>query len=139
MNRRTFGYYVIVLIVTLIGVSLYLSFTLKDNEILEEKNEKLQQQLQAMKQKSEQEAYTEGEYTMITNLSSSIYLNRIPNNFDKIYPWEDANGVKGFDTISGDLYLRYVEGHIQWPQLALYAPEMSMQVVSDSKWPKEGP
>jgi hypothetical protein len=102
-----------------------------DYRILQSENAELQQQLQSIQQ--QKAGYTEGKYTLITNLSSSIYLNRIPNNFEKIYPWEDANGVKGFDTISGDLYLRYVEGHIQWPQLALYAPEMHMEVVSETK------
>jgi type II secretory pathway pseudopilin PulG len=107
---------------------------IKQYRALEVKNTKLQNQLQSIQQ--QKAGYTEGKYTLITNLSSSIYLNRIPNNFDKIYPWEDVNGVKGFDTISGGLYLRYVEGHIQWPQLALYAPEMRLEVVSDTKWPK---
>jgi type II secretory pathway pseudopilin PulG len=135
VSRKDFGYFVIMLIAMLIAVSVYLSFIMKDNEILEEENIKLQQQLQSIQQ--QKAGYTEGKYTLITNLSSSIYLNRIPNNFDKIYPWEDVNGVKGFDTISGELYLRYVEGHIQWPQLALYAPNMHMEVVSETKWPKE--
>jgi hypothetical protein len=80
----------------------------------------------------------EGKYTLITNLSSSIYMNRIPDNFDKVHPWTDANGVSGFDTIVGNMYLRYVEGHIRMPQLALYAPNMHLEVVSDSEWPKEG-
>jgi hypothetical protein len=110
---------------------------LKEYRALEVKNIELEKQLQSIRQ--DKAGFKEGKYTLITNLSSSIYLNRIPNNFDKIYPWEDVNGVKGFDTISGGLYLRYVEGHIQWPQLALYAPNMHLEVVSDTKWPKEGP
>jgi hypothetical protein len=110
---------------------------LKEYRALEVKNIELEKQLQSIRQ--DKAGFKEGKYTLITNLSSSIYLNRIPNNFDKIYPWEDVNGVKGFDTISGGLYLRYVEGHIQWPQLALYAPEMHMEAVSETKWPKEGP
>jgi type II secretory pathway pseudopilin PulG len=106
---------------------------IKQYRALEVKNTKLQNQLQSIQQ--QKAGYTEGKYTLITNLSSSIYLNRIPNNFDKIYPWEDVNGVKGFDTISGDMYLRYVEGHIQWPQLSLYAPNLHMEVVSEKKIP----
>ncbi len=142
MNRRDFSCFVIVMFVMVIAVSIYLSFVLKDCKMLEAKNTELQKQLQTTQQQlldlqQQKAGYTEGKYTLITNLSSSIYLNRIPNNFDKIYPWEDVNGVKGFDTISGGLYLRYVEGHIEWPQLSLYAPEMHLEVVSDSKWPKE--
>lgn len=104
--------------------------------ILRQENAELQQQLQALQQ--QKAGYKEGKYTMITNLSSSMYLNRIPANFEKINPWTDVNGVSGFDiTINGTHY-RYVEGHIEWPQLALYAPEMHLEVVSDTEWPKEG-
>jgi hypothetical protein len=80
---------------------------------------------------------TEGKYTLITNLSSSIYLNSIPAGLNNLDKWEDVNGVQFFDvTKDGTLY-RYVEGHIEWPQLALYAPNMCLEVVSDSEWPKE--
>ena len=122
----------IILVVVSTGIFV---ISIKDYKALEAENTKLQQQLQAIQQ--QKAGYIEGKYTLITNLSSSIYLNRIPNNFDKIYPWEDVNGVKGFDTVSGGLYLRYIEGHIEWPQLALYAPEMHMEMVSDTKWTKE--
>lgn len=114
---------------------------MREKSIIKAENVALKQELQVVQEeyqklKQQKAGFTEGKYTLITNLSSSIYLNRIPNNFDKIYPWEDVNGVKGFDTVSGGLYLRYVEGHIEWPQLALYAPNMHLEVVSESKWPK---
>lgn len=135
MSRRDFGYFVIAIIMILIIVAIRLGFAFKECETLKTKNMEIEQQLQTIQQAKQ--GFTEGKYTLITNLSSSIYLNRIPNNFDKVYPWEDVNGVKGFDTVSGGLYLRYIEGHIEWPQLALYAPEMHMEVVSDTKWTKE--
>jgi hypothetical protein len=126
--------FIIALIVFTLGFNI---IVVNKYNVIKTENIKLYEQLQAIQQ--QKAGFKEGKYTLITNLSSSMYLNRIPNNFDKIYPWEDVNGVKGFDTISGGLYLRYVEGHIQWPQLALYAPEMHIEAVSDSKWPKEGP
>lgn len=98
-------------------------------------NADLKQQIQAMQQ--EQEAYIEGEYTLITDLSSSIYLNSIPASLVKEQRWEDVNGVWFFDITKEGTHYRYVEGHIEWPQLALYAPNMHMEVISDSKWPKE--
>lgn len=93
--------------------------------ILRQENAELQQQLQALQQ--QKAGYKEGKYTMITNLSSSMYLNRIPANFEKINPWTDVNGVSGFDiTINGTHY-RYVEGHIEMPQLSLYAPYLCIE------------
>jgi hypothetical protein len=125
----------LLLIIMIIGVIGLVVFT-KQSIALEDENEMLKQQLQAMQQEPKEESFKEGKYTLITNLSSSIYLNRIPASLENQQWWEDVNGVKFLDmTINGTHY-RYVEGHIEWPQLALYAPNMSMQMVSDSKWPK---
>ena len=129
----------IALILVIVIACSYMFYSIYVLKKIMNENVSLKQQLQVIKETEQKPEDIEGQYTLITNLSSSIYLNRIPNNFEKIYPWEDINGVKGFDTVSGGLYLRYVEGHIEWPQLSLYAPEMHMEVVSDTKWPKEGP
>jgi hypothetical protein len=110
------------------------------------KNNKLEQEVahlegyiktleQAEVQKEEE--FIEGKYTLVMNLSSSIYMNRIPANYEIVHPWTDVNGVSGFDTVEGNMYLRYIEGHIEWPQLSLYAPDMKLEVVSDTKWPEE--
>lgn len=138
MSRRDFGYFVIMLIVMLVAESIYTSFVLKDNEILQEKNASLQQQLQSIQQEqaAERKAYKEGPYTMITDLSSFMYINGVSEDVEGAVHWTDVNGVSGFDiTINGTHY-RYVQGHIEMPQLALYAPYMT--VMSDSVWPKEG-
>lgn len=66
-------------------------------------------------------------YTMITNLSSSMYLNRIPAKFDNAQPWTDVNGVSGFDVTIDGTHYRYVEGHIEGSQLTLYAPYLYVE------------
>jgi hypothetical protein len=123
----------LVMIIGLIGLAIFI----KEGIALEDENAQLKQQLQALQQESKQETYKEGKYTMITNLSSSMYLNRIPANFERINPWTDVNGVSGFDVTINGTHYRYVEGHIEMPQLSLYAPYLVM--VSDLEWPKEGP
>jgi hypothetical protein len=120
----------IIMIIGVIGLVMFI----KDGIALEEENAELKQQLQTLQQ--DKQGFKEGKYTLITNLSSSIYLNRIPASLSKEQWWEDVNGVKFFDVTINGTHYRYVEGHIEWPQLALYAPNMSMQMVSDSKWPK---
>jgi hypothetical protein len=134
VNRRTFGYFVIVLIIILIVVATALSFSLKESEILEEESAELKQQLQTLQQ--DKQGFKEGKYTMITNLSSSMYLNRIPANFERINPWTDVNGVSGFDVTINGTHYRYVEGHIEMPQLSLYAPNLHLEVVSEKEWPR---
>jgi len=121
----------ILLFVVFIG-SLFAS--VQDYKTLEAKNADLEKQLQIAQQQKQD--YKEGKYTLITNLSSSIYLNRIPANFEENQPWEDVNGVRFFDVTVNGTHYRYVEGHIEMPQLALYAPNLHLEVVSDSKWPK---
>ena len=110
------------------------------------KNNKLKQEVASLKsfiatleqaEAQEVEEFMEGKYTLVMNLSSSIYMNRIPANYEIVHPWTDVNGVSGFDTVEGNMYLRYIEGHIEWPQLSLYAPDMKLEVVSDTKWPEE--
>jgi hypothetical protein len=132
---------------TIIGIGLLFGIIIGQmysNNKLEYKVDHLESYIEILEQAEIQEEaqraskVIEGKYTLITNLSSSIYMNSIPDNFEKIHPWTDANGVSGFDTIVGNMYLRYVEGHILMPQLALYAPNMHLEVVSDSEWPKEG-
>lgn len=127
---------VAVLVIILIIIGTCIGMVKANFRILKAENAKLQQQLQSALQ--EKEIFKEGKYTLITNLSSSIYLNRIPASFDENQPWEDVNGVKFFDITVNGTHYRYVEGHIEMPQLALYAPNIHLEVVSDSKWPKEG-
>lgn len=122
------------ILIMLVVSALGFSFLLADkNTDLKAENTKLQQQLQAIQQ--EKEGFKEGKYTLITNLSSSMYVNRIPKNLEGALPWTDVNGVSGFDIEVGNTHYRYVEGHIEMPQLALYAPEIHLEVVSE----KEGP
>jgi hypothetical protein len=87
----------------------------------ERENDKLMEQLQ------QQEQTIDGEYTLITNLSSVMYLKQIPAKFDNAQPWTDVNGVSGFDVSIGNTHLRYVEGHIQGSQLSLYAPYLYIE------------
>jgi hypothetical protein len=119
------------IIAGVIMIALYVSILVNfstDFSAIKAENAQLRKQLQTMQEKA---GFKEGKYTMITNLSSSIYLNRIPAKYDKIDRLEDVNGVKFFDVTENGTHYRYVEGHIQWPQLALYAPEMHMEVVSE--------
>jgi hypothetical protein len=123
----------IIFVIGVIGLVMFI----KDDIALEDENTQLKQQLQAMQQEPKEESFKEGKYTLITNLSSSIYLNSIPANLLNEQWWEDVNGVKFFDETVNGTHYRYVEGHIEMPQLALYAPYLV--TVSDSEWPKEVP
>jgi hypothetical protein len=74
----------------------------------------------------EQEAPAlEAPYTQITDLSSVMYVNRVTIDTTNAVYWTDVNGISGFDVTMGDTLYRYVEGHIQGRQLALYAPYIS--------------
>jgi hypothetical protein len=126
--------FIIALIVFTLGFNI---IVVNKYNAIKTENAELKQQIQAMQQ--EKAGYKEGKYTLITNLSSSIYLNKIPASFEDNHPWEDVNGVRFFDVTVNGTHYRYVEGHIEMPQLALYAPNMHLEVVSETKWPKEGP
>ena len=65
-------------------------------------------------------------YTMITNLCSAMYINSITIPDNAVY-WTDVNGVSGFDVTVGTTHYRYVEGHIEMPQLSLYAPYLYVE------------
>ena len=65
-------------------------------------------------------------YTMITNLCSSMYINSVTIPTDALH-WTDVNGVSGFDVTVGTTHYRYVEGHIEMPQLSLYAPYLYVE------------
>jgi hypothetical protein len=124
---------VIAFMVMFLGFSITLLIGVREYRALEVKNIELEKQLQIALQ--EKNIFKDGEYTMITNLSSSMYVNRIPKNLEGVLLWTDVNGVSGFDIEVGSTHYRYVEGHIEMPQLALYAPNIHMEVVSE----KEGP
>ena len=64
---------------------------------------------------------TEAPYTMITNLSSAMYINSVTVPSDALH-WTDTNGISGFDVTVGTTHYRYVEGHVEPLQLNLYAP-----------------
>jgi hypothetical protein len=119
------------LIIALIGLYIGGKVAVHKFRALEAENTKLQQQIQFLQQ--DKAGYTEGKYTLITNLSSSIYLNRIPAKYDNTDRWEDVNGVKFFDVTIDGTHYRYVEGHIEMPQLALYAPNLHLELVSEKE------
>lgn len=127
--KRTIKAILYTLLTIIMLISGWISY--RNLKALEVENFKLKQQLQSAIQ--EKEIFKEGKYTLITNLSSSIYLNRIPAKYDDIDRWEDVNGVKFFDVTVNGTHYRYVEGHIQMPQLALYAPNIHMEVVSEKE------
>jgi hypothetical protein len=122
---------VIAFMVMFLGFSIPFLIVVKEYRALEVKNIELEKQLQTALQ--EKDIFKEGKYTMITNLSSSMYVNRIPKNFEGALPWTDVNGVSGFDIEVGSTHYRYVEGHIEMPQLALYAPNIHLEVVSEKE------
>jgi hypothetical protein len=80
---------------------------------------------------------TEGRYTMITNLSAVMYVDKVTIDTSEAVYWTDTNNVTGFDVVVGTTHYRYVKGHILGKQLSLYAPYIS--IVSDTEWPKEIP
>jgi hypothetical protein len=128
---------VMLIIAGVIMIALYGSILVNfsnDFSIIKAENAQLRKQLQTLQQ--EKQGFKEGKYTMITNLSSSMYLNRIPANFERINPWTDVNGVSGFDVTINGTHYRYVEGHIEMPQLSLYAPNLHLEVVSEKEWPR---
>jgi hypothetical protein len=68
----------------------------------------------------------EAPYTMITNLSSSMYINSVTIPSDAVH-WTDTNGVSGFDVTVGTTHYRYVEGHVEPMQINLYAPYLYVE------------
>lgn len=98
---------------------------IKEYRTLEVKNIDLEKQLQTVQQ--DQEVYKEGPYTMITNLSSSMYIDGITNDVEGAVYWTNVNGVSGFDVMISGTHYRYVEGHILPPQLVLYAPNLRLE------------
>jgi hypothetical protein len=86
----------------------------------------LQEQDKIIAQLQAQPQATEGKYTMITNLSSAMYINSVIVPPDALR-WTDTNGVSGFDVTIGTTHYRYVEGHIEPLQLNLYAPYLYIE------------
>jgi hypothetical protein len=82
----------------------------------------LQTELQARQQVEPIE-----QYTMITNLCSSMYVNSVTVDTDNAVYWTDVNGVSGFDITVGTTHYRYVEGHIEARQINLYAPYLYVE------------
>jgi hypothetical protein len=97
-------------------------------------NNKLEQQVDILKTYTQQlenkaaEAsnITEGKYTMITDLSSVMYVEKVTIDTSEAVYWTDTNDVSGFDVVVGTTHYRYVEGHIIGPQLSLYAPYLNI-------------
>jgi hypothetical protein len=85
-----------------------------------------QDKIIAQLQQPQQPQTKEAKYTMITNLSSAIYINRVKIPPDALQ-WTDTNGVSGFDVTVGTTHYRYVEGHIDPLQLNLYAPYLYVE------------
>jgi hypothetical protein len=86
----------------------------------------LQEQDKIIAELQAQPQATEGKYTMITNLSSAMYINSVIVPPDALR-WTDVNGVSGFDVTVGTTHYRYVEGHIEPLQLNLYAPYLYVE------------
>lgn len=68
----------------------------------------------------------EAPYTMITDLSTVMYVDRVLVDTSEAIYWTDTNGVSGFDVVVGTSHYRYVEGHIMGSQLYLYAPYINI-------------
>jgi hypothetical protein len=69
---------------------------------------------------------TKGKYTMITDLSSVMYVDEVTIDTSEAVYWTDTNNVSGFDVVVGTTHYRYVEGHVVGNQLHLYAPYMNI-------------
>jgi hypothetical protein len=97
-------------------------------------NNKLEQQVDILKTYTQQleskaaEAsnITEGQYTMITDLSSVMYVEKVTIDTSEAVYWTDTNDVSGFDVVVGTTHYRYVKGHILGKQLYLYAPYLNI-------------
>lgn len=68
----------------------------------------------------------EEKYTMITDLSTVMYVDKVIVDMEDAVYWTDTNGVSGFDVVRGTTHYRYVEGHIMGSQLYLYAPYINI-------------
>ena len=68
----------------------------------------------------------EEKYTMITDLSTVMYVDSVTVDMEDAVYWTDTNGVSGFDVVLGTTHYRYVEGHIMGSQLYLYAPYINI-------------
>ena len=89
-------------------------------------NKDLQEQDDIIAQLQAEPQPIEAPYTMVTNLCSSMYINSVTIPSDALR-WTDVNGVSGFDVTVGTTHYRYVEGHIEMPQLSLYAPYLYVE------------
>jgi hypothetical protein len=95
---------------------------------LENRVDSLESSIEASKQVEVQEEVgtIEGQYTMITDLNSVMYVNEVKTDTTDAVFWTDTNGIKGFDVTCGTTHYRYIEGHIIGKQLALYAPYINI-------------
>jgi hypothetical protein len=107
----------------LLFLMLFISYFVIANEY----NAELREQDKIIAQLQAQTPPTEGKYTMITNLSSAMYVNSVTVDTDNAIYWTDTNGVSGFDVTVGTTHYRYVEGHIEALQLSLYAPYLYVE------------
>ena len=95
---------------------------IKDLQEQDRKIEFLQTQIETM---TETPAI-ESQYTMITDLSTVMYVDSVTVDMEDAVYWTDTNGVSGFDVVVGTTHYRYVEGHIMGSQLYLYAPYINI-------------
>ena len=123
------------ILILMIGFPTHMYMNLKsDYRALEFEKAELNQQIQSLQEELKAyKSFNEGPYTMITDLASFMYINGVSEDVEGAVHWTDVNGVSGFDVTINGTHYRYVEGHIELPQLHLYAPYMN--VVSDSVWP----
>ena len=84
--------------------------------------EHLQTQIETMTETPTLEA----QYTMITDLSTVMYVDSVTMDMKDAVYWTDTNRVSGFDVVRGTTHYRYVEGHIMGSQLYLYAPYINI-------------
>ena len=89
-------------------------------------NKDLQEQDTIIAQLQAEPQPIEANYTMITNLCSSMYINSVTIPTDALH-WTDVNGISGFDITVGTTHYRYVEGHIEAMQINLYAPYLYVE------------
>lgn len=114
----------LILLCLILTVLLFVqaSAYIKDLQEQDRKIEFLQTQIETMTKIPT----LEEKYTMITDLSTVMYVDSVTVDMEDAVYWTDTNGVSGFDVVVGTTHYRYVEGHIMGSQLYLYAPYINI-------------